>query len=80
MLRLDAGFKAHLGLTIARRSRARDRCLKRAHRATDMGQPKDGTARDALHKSGPRAAAPLETPPRLRNGQRHSAGLDSRTD
>lgn len=28
MLCLDAAFKAHLGLTISRRSPARDRCLK----------------------------------------------------
>jgi hypothetical protein len=35
MLCLDAAFKAHLGLTISRRSPARDRCVKSGHRAIE---------------------------------------------
>jgi hypothetical protein len=41
-------LKAHLGLTISRRSRARDRCLKSGHRAIDMDQPKVKAARESV--------------------------------
>jgi hypothetical protein len=67
MLCLDAAFKAHLGLTISRRSQARARCLKRSHRAIDMEQPKVG----APHRSGlPRCGSQ-----RLRRGLERLAAL-----
>jgi hypothetical protein len=68
MLCLDAAFKAHLGLTISRRSRARDRCLKSGHPA--IGPTEARAARDALHRSGPLRCGSK----RLRRGLKTAGG------